>query len=62
MTTQQGDVGENTAARAPFRKAAGPNESRNKWLLVTGGAGFIGSNFTHYWLENYPDDRVVVLD
>lgn len=31
-------------------------------LLVTGGAGFIGSNFVHYWLERYPDDRLVVLD
>jgi dTDP-glucose 4,6-dehydratase len=31
-------------------------------LLVTGGAGFIGANFVHYWLERYPDDRVVVLD
>lgn len=31
-------------------------------LLVTGGAGFIGSNFVHYWCELYPDDRVVVLD
>ncbi|MBV6627852.1 MAG: dTDP-glucose 4,6-dehydratase [Rivularia sp. (in: Bacteria)] len=31
-------------------------------LLVTGGAGFIGSNFVHYWCENYPDDKVVVLD
>ena len=31
-------------------------------LLVTGGAGFIGSNFTRYWCENYPGDRVVVLD
>ncbi len=31
-------------------------------LLVTGGAGFIGANFVHYWLKNYPDDRVVVLD
>jgi dTDP-glucose 4,6-dehydratase len=31
-------------------------------LLVTGGAGFIGSNFTRYWCENYPVDRVVVLD
>lgn len=33
-----------------------------KKLLVTGAAGFIGSNFVHYWLENYPEDRVVVLD
>ena len=31
-------------------------------LLVTGGAGFIGSNFVQYWLERYPDDRVVVYD
>jgi dTDP-glucose 4,6-dehydratase len=31
-------------------------------VLVTGGAGFIGSNFTRYWVENHPDDRVVVLD
>jgi dTDP-glucose 4,6-dehydratase len=31
-------------------------------LLVTGGAGFIGSNFVHYWLEQHPDDHVVVLD
>lgn len=31
-------------------------------LLVTGGAGFIGSNFTRYWCETYPRDRVVVLD
>jgi dTDP-glucose 4,6-dehydratase len=31
-------------------------------LLVTGAAGFIGSNFVHYWLERHPDDTVVVLD
>jgi dTDP-glucose 4,6-dehydratase len=31
-------------------------------LLVTGGAGFIGSNFIHYWLERHPDDMVVNLD
>jgi dTDP-glucose 4,6-dehydratase len=31
-------------------------------LLVTGGAGFIGSNFVHYWLDRRSDDRVVVLD
>ena len=31
-------------------------------LLVTGGAGFIGANFVHYWLQQHPDDRVVVLD
>jgi dTDP-glucose 4,6-dehydratase len=31
-------------------------------LLVTGGAGFIGANFIHYWLGRHPDDRIVVLD
>ena len=31
-------------------------------LLVTGGAGFIGANFVHYWLNRYPDHKVVVLD
>lgn len=31
-------------------------------VLVTGGAGFIGSNFIHYWLKNHPEDQVVNLD
>jgi dTDP-glucose 4,6-dehydratase len=31
-------------------------------LLVTGGAGFIGANFVHYWLAAHPGDRLVVLD
>jgi dTDP-glucose 4,6-dehydratase len=31
-------------------------------LLVTGGAGFIGSAFVRHWLARHPDDRVVVLD
>jgi len=31
-------------------------------LLVTGGAGFIGSNFVHHWLREHPTDRVTVLD
>jgi dTDP-glucose 4,6-dehydratase len=31
-------------------------------LLVTGGAGFIGSNFTRYWVEQHPGDQVVVYD
>lgn len=30
--------------------------------LVTGGAGFIGSNFVHYMLEKYPEDHIVNLD
>ena len=31
-------------------------------LLVTGGAGFIGTNFIRYWLRCYPDDAIVNLD
>ena len=31
-------------------------------LLVTGGAGFIGGNFVHYWNARHPDDTVIVLD
>jgi len=31
-------------------------------LLVTGGAGFIGSNFTHYWLSHHPNDQIINLD
>jgi dTDP-glucose 4,6-dehydratase len=29
---------------------------------VTGGAGFIGGNFVHYWGNSHPDDMVIVLD
>ena len=31
-------------------------------ILVTGGAGFIGSNFIHYWMEKYPKDQIVNVD
>lgn len=31
-------------------------------ILVTGGAGFIGSNFIHYWLKNHPEDFVINFD
>lgn len=31
-------------------------------ILVTGGAGFIGSNFIHYWLKKYPDHKIINLD
>ena len=33
-----------------------------KHLLVTGGAGFIGTNFVYYRLNKYPEDHIVVLD
>lgn len=31
-------------------------------LLITGGAGFIGTNFVHYWLKHHAQDFVLVLD
>jgi dTDP-glucose 4,6-dehydratase len=31
-------------------------------LLVTGGAGFIGSNFIHYWLKHHPQDKIINFD
>ncbi|MBF0181769.1 MAG: dTDP-glucose 4,6-dehydratase [Magnetococcales bacterium] len=31
-------------------------------ILITGGAGFIGANFVHYWSRQHPQDRLVVLD
>jgi dTDP-glucose 4,6-dehydratase len=44
-------------------KADQPSQSRHpRRILITGGAGFIGSNFVHYWCDRYPEDRVIVLD
>jgi dTDP-glucose 4,6-dehydratase len=31
-------------------------------LLITGGAGFIGTNFVQYWIDKYPVDKIIVLD
>ncbi|TDF97745.1 dTDP-glucose 4,6-dehydratase [Paenibacillus piri] len=31
-------------------------------MLVTGGMGFIGSNFVLYWLDRHPEDRIINLD
>ena len=31
-------------------------------ILITGGAGFIGSNFIHYWLKNHSDDQIINFD
>ena len=35
---------------------------RNRNIIVTGGAGFIGSNFVRHWCNTYKGDRVIVLD
>ena len=34
----------------------------NKTILITGGAGFIGSNLAFYFQENYPNTHVVIFD
>jgi len=34
----------------------------NKTILITGGAGFIGSNLVFYFQENYPDSNIIVFD
>ena len=31
-------------------------------IIVTGGAGFIGSNFVFHMLKKYPDYRIICLD
>ena len=37
-------------------------ENVNMTIIVTGGAGFIGSNFVVHMLDKYPDYRIVCLD
>lgn len=31
-------------------------------ILITGGAGFIGSNFAHYWAKKFPQDNIIIYD
>ena len=39
------------------------SETIKRTILITGGAGFIGSNFIHYLLNEYPDSlRIINLD
>jgi dTDP-glucose 4,6-dehydratase len=47
---------------APSGNALGVQHSTLKTILVTGCAGFIGSNFVPYFLEKYPNYRIVNLD
>src|SRR5262245_60680683 len=50
----------NGRERNPLKQAS--RRARMSRLLVTGGAGFIGSHFVHYWTGRHPGERVVVLD
>jgi dTDP-glucose 4,6-dehydratase len=50
---------EKTKSHIPFPKSHFPHP---KSILVTGGAGFIGSNFIHYMLKKYPNYQIVNLD
>jgi dTDP-glucose 4,6-dehydratase len=36
--------------------------TNQKNILITGGAGFIGANFIHYWLKHHPEDKIINLD
>ena len=45
-----------------FSPASSLNRQPPSRILVTGGAGFIGSNFVHHWCNHYPQTRLIVLD
>jgi dTDP-glucose 4,6-dehydratase len=45
-----------------MEKNIGPNGKSMKTILVTGGAGFIGSAFVRYIFEKYPEYRIIVVD
>ena len=38
------------------------DDLKDKTILITGGAGFIGSNLAFYFQENHPESKVVILD
>jgi dTDP-glucose 4,6-dehydratase len=49
-----------TTIEAP--RSAGQRKIYDKQILVTGGAGFIGSNFVRYIMNRYPNYRILILD
>lgn len=53
-----------SAGQADLASSLGPetDQPRYRRILVTGGAGFVGSNFVRYTAERYPQVRITVLD
>jgi UDP-glucose 4,6-dehydratase len=45
-----------------LQEIADHRSSNKRNLLVTGGYGFIASNFVNYWTNKYPGDRIVLVD
>ena len=39
-----------------------PQKSKPRKIMVTGGCGFIASNFINYWHQKYPDDFILNVD
>ena len=37
-------------------------KNKTKNILITGAAGFIASNFLNYWVQKYPEDKIIALD
>ena len=58
LFTKMLDISWLFAGKEEFKKIT----LRNTVVKVTGGAGFIGSNFVHYIIKNHPDIHVTVLD
>jgi dTDP-glucose 4,6-dehydratase len=48
--------------KTPYPTSGKEKMAEAKTVLVTGGCGFIGSNFIHYLLEKYPSYRIINLD
>ena len=45
-----------------FQETDNKKSCKSKIILVTGGAGFIGSNFVRFILDKYPEYRVINFD
>jgi FlaA1/EpsC-like NDP-sugar epimerase len=48
--------------RANIKSTSNQETTGIRRLLVTGGCGFIGSNFINHWLKTYPEDSVINVD